>query len=77
MKLERLENEITLMKEEIKNHATSVKDMVEKVGKVLESGSFEKRFKCDQCSYTSKTFSVLLNHKKKKHENIQQLGAVH
>ena len=35
----------------------------------------KKHFNCDQFSYTSKTSSVLINHQKKKHENIQQLDA--
>ena len=65
-----------LMKEEIQNLATGVKEMVEKVGKVLEVKSintlYETNYQCDHCSFQSKTEKGLKCHITKK-DNIETL----
>ena len=77
VKLEIIEKEIVAMKDDIKKLTNIVKDMTVKLQEVIDSrnSSSEKRFSCDQCSYSSKNSSTLRNHKKKKHEDIQQLDA--
>ena len=76
VKLKELEKEIVSMKEEIQDLATSVKKMVEKVGKVLEIKSIntlsETKYQCDHCSLNSKTERGLKCHITKKH-NIETL----
>ena len=65
-----------LMKEEIQNLATGVKEMVEKVGKVFEIKSSntlsELNYQCDHSRVNSKTKKGLKCHITKKH-NIETL----